>query len=81
LAETARGFSSRVLRDHLALDAPLRERSVATYMSGVAAPSVLFLVDARLKGVEYALTAPPLVIWGSLVALSGARGNSRPGPR
>jgi serine/threonine-protein kinase len=123
-----------MLRDYLALDAPLRERSIATYMSvvsglcalvamalapiiglrlsialasflallttyygvlrfmlkrgwyhaavpwvnvmiEVSAPSVLFLVDSRLQGVEYALTAPPLVIWGSLVALSGLRTN------
>ena len=40
-------------------------------------PALLFLVDSKLKGVEYALTAPPLVIWGSLVALSGLR-TSRP---
>jgi eukaryotic-like serine/threonine-protein kinase len=40
-------------------------------------PALIFLVDAKLKGVEYALTAPPLVIWGSLVALSGLR-TSRP---
>ena len=39
----------------------------------VSAPAVIFLVDAKLQGPAYALTAPPLVIWGTLVALSGLR--------
>ncbi len=39
----------------------------------VSAPAVIFVVDAESKGAEYALTAPPLVIWGTLVALSGLR--------
>ena len=126
--------SKKLLRDQIEKDAPLRELSVATFMSGitavcallalglmpyigaklslalgiflitltvyylllrmglkrgwyrpavrwvnvaieVSAPAVIFLVDARSKGVEYALTAPPLVIWGTLVALSGLRSN------
>ena len=39
----------------------------------VSAPSVIFLVDFTSKGPSYALTAPPLVIWGTLVALAGLR--------
>ncbi len=131
---TANNASQRLLQDHIEKDAPLRELSVATFMSGitvvctalalalapfigwqlsislavflatltvyylvlrfrlrrgwyrpaiawvnvaieVSAPAVIFLVDARLKGSAYALTAPPLVIWGTLVALSGLRGS------
>ncbi len=41
----------------------------------VSAPAAIFLVDLGSKGPEYALTAPPLVIWGTLVALSGLRSN------
>ncbi len=41
----------------------------------VSATSLIFLIDARQGGVAYALTAPPLVIWGTLIALSGLRGN------
>ncbi|MBL8922975.1 MAG: serine/threonine protein kinase [Myxococcaceae bacterium] len=41
----------------------------------VSAPSLLFLADSRLSSVEYALTAPPLVLWGTLVSLSGFRGS------
>jgi len=41
----------------------------------VSAPSLLFLADSQLYSVEYALTAPPLVLWGTLVALSGFRGS------
>lgn len=41
----------------------------------VSAPSVIFLIDVSQGGVEYALTAPPIVIWGTLIALSGLRGN------
>ena len=41
----------------------------------VSAPSVIFLIDVGQGGVEYALTAPPIVIWGTLIALSGLRGN------
>jgi serine/threonine-protein kinase len=41
----------------------------------VSAPSLLFIADSRLYSVEYALTAPPLAIWASLVALSGFRGS------
>ena len=124
--------SQRALRDQIEKDAPQRELSVATFMSGitavctclalglgpfigwtlslslaaflatltgwyllirhelrrgwyrpwirwvnvaieVSAPAVIFIVDARSKGAEYALTAPPLVIWGTLVGLSGLR--------
>jgi serine/threonine-protein kinase len=43
----------------------------------VSAPSLLFLADSSLYSVEYALTAPPLAIWASLVALSGFRGSRR----
>ncbi len=39
----------------------------------VSAPSLIFLLDAKQNGVLYALTAPPLVIWGTLIALSGLR--------
>lgn len=39
----------------------------------VSAPSLIFLLDAKTNGVLYALTAPPLVIWGTLIALSGLR--------
>ena len=41
----------------------------------VSAPSVIFLMDAKQGGIPYALTAPPIVIWGTLIALSGLRGN------
>ena len=41
----------------------------------VSAPSLIFLVDMQQGGVQYALTAPPIVIWGTLIALSGLRGN------
>ncbi|MER2566541.1 MAG: serine/threonine-protein kinase [Myxococcaceae bacterium] len=41
----------------------------------VSAPSLLFLADSKLYSVEYALTAPPLVVWATLVALSGFRGS------
>ncbi|MDP2273701.1 MAG: serine/threonine-protein kinase [Archangium sp.] len=41
----------------------------------VSAPALIFLVDARARGPEYALTAPPLAIWGTLVALSALRGS------
>ncbi len=41
----------------------------------VSAPSVIFLIDLRQGGLEYALTAPPIIIWGTLIALSGLRGN------
>jgi len=43
----------------------------------ISAPSLIFLIDSSERGVEYALTAPPLVIWGTLIALSGLRGNER----
>jgi serine/threonine-protein kinase len=39
----------------------------------VSAPALIFLVDLKAQGAAYALTAPPLVIWGSLVALAGLR--------
>lgn len=39
----------------------------------VSAPSLIFLIDTDANGAEYALTAPPLVIWGSLIGLSGLR--------
>jgi eukaryotic-like serine/threonine-protein kinase len=41
----------------------------------VSAPSIIFLIDLNQGGAEYALTAPPIVIWGTLIALSGLRGN------
>jgi serine/threonine protein kinase len=41
----------------------------------VSVPSLLFIADSQLFSVEYALTAPPLAIWASLVALSGFRGS------
>ena len=41
----------------------------------VSAPSLIFLIDLRQGGPQYALTAPPLVIWGTLIALSGLRSN------
>jgi len=43
----------------------------------VTAPSFIFVVDLFARGPEYALTAPPLAIWGTLVGLSALRG-SRP---
>ena len=127
-------LTTRLLREHIAKDAPLREASVARFMAGVSglaallavllipligagigvalfvmlgvltgyyfqlnrmiqrgwfhpavswinvaievsAPALIFLIDARQGGVQYALTAPPIVIWGTLIALSGLRGN------
>lgn len=41
----------------------------------VSAPALIFLADAKQGGAQYALTAPPIVIWGTLIALSGLRGN------
>lgn len=41
----------------------------------VSAPALIFMVDTRARGAEYALTAPPLAIWGTLVALSALRGS------
>ena len=41
----------------------------------VSAPSIVFLIDVKQGGVAYALTAPPIVVWGTLIALSGLRGN------
>ncbi len=41
----------------------------------VSAPSLIFLIDAKQGGAEYALTAPPLIVWGTLIALSGLRSN------
>jgi serine/threonine-protein kinase len=41
----------------------------------VSAPALIFIIDTRLRGGEYALTAPPLAIWGTLVALSALRGS------
>lgn len=128
----AGSLTTRLLREHIARDAPARERTVARFMSGVctvsgalalclipmigtklgvglgvmllllagyyfaiarfiaqgwfhpavawvnvaievSAPSLIFLLDAKQNGVLYALTAPPLVIWGTLIALSGLR--------
>ncbi len=42
----------------------------------VSAPALIFVLDARQGGVEYALTAPPLVLWGTLIALSGLRSST-----
>lgn len=43
----------------------------------VSAPALIFVIDARVRGPVYALTAPPLAIWGTLVALSALRGSKR----
>lgn len=43
----------------------------------VSIPALIFLLDARQGGVQYALTAPPVIIWGTLVALSGLRGDMK----
>ena len=126
--------TQRFLREYIAQDAPVREKSVASFMAGVSAvsaalaftllpiigtrlafalgvvllvlvayylslvrlikrgwfhpavswlnvaievsaPSIIFLIDTDAHGAEYALTAPPLVIWGSLIGLSGLRGS------
>jgi hypothetical protein len=42
-----------------------------------SAPAVFFVLDAHFKGPEYALTAPPLAIWGGLIALSAIRMQKR----
>src|SRR5579871_498617 len=36
-------------------------------------PSIFFVLDAHFRGPEYALTAPPLAVWGGLIALSALR--------
>ena len=59
-----RGFFSRAL-------------SWANVALEVSIPAVIFVVDVRNQGAAYALSAPPLAIWGTLVALSALRG-SRP---
>jgi serine/threonine-protein kinase len=41
----------------------------------VSAPALIFLVDTAARGPEYALTAPPLAIQGTLVAMSALRGS------
>ncbi len=125
---------AKLLREHTEKDAPLREGTVARFMSGicavsgvlalalipmigvtlgaglgvllltlagyyfammrligrgwfrpwvawlnvaieVSAPSLIFVLDWKQHGSEYALTAPPLIIWGTLIALSGLRGS------
>jgi eukaryotic-like serine/threonine-protein kinase len=44
-------------------------------MVEVSAPALIFVIDAKVRGGEYALTAPPLAIWGTLVGLSALRGS------
>jgi eukaryotic-like serine/threonine-protein kinase len=41
----------------------------------VSIPALIFLADWSVRGPVYALTAPPLFFWGTLVFLSGLRGN------
>ncbi|MCY1044612.1 serine/threonine-protein kinase [Corallococcus sp. bb12-1] len=45
----------------------------------VSIPAVVLTFDLRYQGPVYALTAPTLVIWGSLVTLAGLRSNPRLG--
>ncbi|MFT3707391.1 MAG: serine/threonine-protein kinase [Archangium sp.] len=44
-------------------------------MVEVSAPALIFIIDTKVRGGEYALTAPPLAIWGTLVGLSALRGS------
>ncbi|MCI0573680.1 MAG: serine/threonine protein kinase [Myxococcaceae bacterium] len=39
----------------------------------VSIPAVVFAIDWRFHGPEYALTAPPLVVWGALIVVSALR--------
>ena len=39
----------------------------------VSGPVLLFVLDAKMKGPEYALSSPPLIIWGGLVVFSALR--------
>jgi serine/threonine-protein kinase len=41
----------------------------------VSAPALIFLADVGARGPEYALTAPPLAIQGTLVGMSALRGS------
>jgi len=41
----------------------------------VSIPAVIFFIDYKLQGAEFALTTPVLAIWGSLIALNGLRTN------
>ncbi len=41
----------------------------------VSIPTVIFALDTRFHGAEYALSAPPLVMWGALIVLAGLRMN------
>ena len=43
----------------------------------VSAPSALFLLDLHYQGAIYALTAPPIFIWATLILLSALRSNQR----
>ncbi|NNC14987.1 serine/threonine protein kinase [Corallococcus exiguus] len=45
----------------------------------VSIPAVVLAFDLHFKGPVYALTAPTLVIWGTLVTLAGLRSNPRLG--
>jgi hypothetical protein len=42
----------------------------------VSIPAVIFVIDWTLQGPEFALTAPVLTIWGSLIAINGLRMSS-----
>lgn len=39
----------------------------------VSTPAVIFALDVHLKGPLFALTAPPLMLWGALIVLAGMR--------
>jgi eukaryotic-like serine/threonine-protein kinase len=40
----------------------------------VSVPALIFVADWSARGPEYALTAPPLFFWGTLIFMSGLRG-------
>jgi hypothetical protein len=128
-------IAGKILREYIERDAPVRERSVATWMVGVSCasaiiclglykqigiqlslclacflgvvaayyialicllrqdryhraiawinalievsiPSAIFIIDWTMQGAEFALTAPVVMIWGTLIAVSGLRMSS-----
>ena len=43
----------------------------------VSAPAALYLFDLHFQGALYALTAPPIFVWATLILLSALRSNQR----
>jgi serine/threonine-protein kinase len=67
---------------YVALCSLLRRKLYHRFMAWINAlievsiPSVIFIIDWTIQGPEFALTAPVLTIWGSLIAINGLRMSS-----